>query len=320
MITDMHGRLYTYNFNLLESGYHNFRFLPGCEGIYLLTAVWQGITQSIKIMTLGSTSEKRARLEYLGSANNHNAMNFPIVNQGLVMQESGILDIPNTSKTYTFQFATNMPCPDSPVVTYEGQNYNTIQIYSQCWLKENLNVGTMRPGNQSQANDSIKEKYCYGNNLDSCNKYGGLYQWSEMMQYSTIEGTQGICPPGWHLPTQEEWKVLEGAVDSQFGIGDTIWNNIGLQGFDTGENLKTDNGWYEEGNGNDLFGFSGLPGGNRNFIGQFTFVGHLTGYWTSTESDSDNAWCRTLIFDHPEVFRYDHAKSYGFSVRCIKNN
>ncbi len=51
-----------------------------------------------------------------------------------------------------------------------------------------------------------------------------LYQWEEMMQYTTQQGAQGICPPGWHLPTDEEWKVLEGAVDSQYGIGDPEWD------------------------------------------------------------------------------------------------
>ena len=68
------------------------------------------------------------------------------------------------------------------------------------------------------------EKYCYNNEPDSCTKYGGLYQWDEMMQYTTQQGVQGICPPGWHLPTDEEWKVLEGAVDSQYGIGDPEWD------------------------------------------------------------------------------------------------
>jgi uncharacterized protein (TIGR02145 family) len=122
--------------------------------------------------------------------------------------------------SYTFQFATNIPCPGMPTVEYEGQVYNTIQIFSQCWLKENLNVGMMIPEAKDQSNNGIIEKYCYNNEPDSCAKYGGLYRWDEMMQYTTQQGTQGICPPGWHLPTDEEWKVLEGAVDSQYGIGD----------------------------------------------------------------------------------------------------
>ena len=83
-------------------------------------------------------------------------------------------------------------------------------------------------GTMEQSNNGIIEKYCYNNEPDSCTKYGGLYQWNEMMQYTTQQGAQGICPPGWHLPTDEEWKVLEGAVDSQYGIGDPEWDNCGI--------------------------------------------------------------------------------------------
>jgi len=70
------------------------------------------------------------------------------------------------------------------------------------------------------------------------------------MQYTTQQGVRGICPPGWHLPTDEEWKVLEGAVDSQYGIGDPEWDNYYYRGFDAGTNLKSISGWYYEGNGN----------------------------------------------------------------------
>lgn len=129
-------------------------------------------------------------------------------------------------------------------------------------------------------NDTI-EKYCYGNNLANCDNYGGLYKWNEMMQYTTQQGAQGICPPGWHIPEDEEWKILEGAVDSQYRIGNQIWNFYGLRGYDAGKNLKTISGWNGNGNGTDLFGFSGLPGGYRYSNGYFYYItntacgGHL---------------------------------------------
>ena len=97
--------------------------------------------------------------------------------------ESGILDNPVTSDTIYLQFATNIPCPGTPTVTYEGQVYNTIQIFSQCWLKENLNVGVMIDGQTYQWDNGIIEKYCYNNEPDNCTEYGGLYQWQEMMQH-----------------------------------------------------------------------------------------------------------------------------------------
>ena len=234
------------------------------------------------------------------------------------MQESGILDSPETNETYTFQFATNIPCPGTPTVTYEGQVYNTIQIFSQCWLKENLNVGTMIPGSQDMIDDGIIEKYCYNNEPDSCTVYGGLYQWDEMMQYTTTQGTQGICPPDWHLPTDEEWKVLQGAVDSQFWIGNPTWDEVGYWGFDAGTNLKTTSGWNNNGNGTDSFGFSGLPGGYRLVNGYFAVIGSYGLWWTSTENFGGIAWLRA-IYSNPEVGRSMDGKDYGYSVRCLRD-
>ena len=74
--------------------------------------------------------------------------------------------------------------------TYEGQMYRTVQIGNQCWFKENLNVGTMIPGSQEMTDNSIIEKYCYENDPANCATYGGLYQWNEMMQYTTQQGTK----------------------------------------------------------------------------------------------------------------------------------
>ena len=75
-------------------------------------------------------------------------------------------------------------------------------------MAENLNVGTRINGSGSQTNNSTIEKYCYDDNEANCTTYGGLYQWDESMQYSTMPGVQGICPTGWHLPTDAEWTTL----------------------------------------------------------------------------------------------------------------
>ncbi|NUN10837.1 MAG: carboxypeptidase regulatory-like domain-containing protein, partial [Ignavibacteriaceae bacterium] len=105
-------------------------------------------------------------------------------------------------------------CVGVPTVTYEGKTYNTVQIGAQCWLKENLNVGTRINGNTNASNNGTIEKYCYDDNEANCNTYGGLYQWNEAMQYSTTPGTRGICPPGWHIPTKAEFDSLEAAVNN----------------------------------------------------------------------------------------------------------
>ncbi|MDD5508472.1 MAG: FISUMP domain-containing protein, partial [Bacteroidales bacterium] len=180
--------------------------------------------------------------------------------------------------------------------------------------------GEMILGEEEMTDNGVMEKYCYNNEPDSCSKYGGLYQWWEMMQYTTQQGVQGICPLGWHLPTDEEWKVLEGAVDSQYGIGDTTWDDDGpFRGYDAGMNLKTTRGWIENGNGTDLFGFSGLPGGHRNDDGYFGNVTIGDYRWTSTEDDNYVAWCRILGYSGPESVRVNLGKNYGFSVRCLRD-
>ncbi|MBK7631804.1 MAG: hypothetical protein IPJ23_14080 [Ignavibacteriales bacterium] len=86
-------------------------------------------------------------------------------------------------------------------IIYEGKTYGTVLIGTQCWMKENLNVGTMIQGNSNQSNNGVKEKYCYNNDTANCSIYGGLYQWNEAMQYVTTEGARGICPEGW-IPTR----------------------------------------------------------------------------------------------------------------------
>jgi uncharacterized protein (TIGR02145 family) len=320
-VADIRGRV-ALNFNReLQKGTHSFIFHPGDERIYIFTTRWNGITQSIKILTEGVVSGKTCRLEYTGIKNGNPVLKQSPATMDLVVQESGILDSPTINETYTFQFATNISCPGTPTVEYEGQVYNTIQVRSQCWLKENLNVGIMINGTQNQTNNSIKEKYCYDNQPDSCTKYGGLYQWDEMMQYTTQQGVQGICPPGWHLPTDEEWKVLEGAADSQYGIGDPEWDLSEYRGYDAGTNLKTTSSWYQNGNGTDLFGFSGLPGGYGDIGGTFYSIGYDGYWWTSTEDYYYWAWYRNLDCDRPEVYRFDliGGKELGFSVRCLRD-
>ena len=322
MITDIQGRLVIANDWQLNKGNHSFRFTGGgSNNLFFFTARWNGITRSIKILTTGQLTEKICMLDYIVNWNGDSQSKTVSLKKSLIMQESGILDTTITNKTYTFQFATNIPCQGTPTVTYEGQVYNTIQLFSQCWFKENLNVGTMINGSLNQTNNNILEKYCYNDNPDSCTKYGGLYQWDEMMQYTTQQGVQGICPPGWHLPTDEEWKVLEGVVDSQYGIGDNIWDILGdHRGYDAGMNLKTISGWYENGNGTDLFGFSGLPGGNRYLNGSFDDVGDDGSWWTSTEGSSYAAWRHSLLCYYQEVGRYNINKGGGFSVRCLRDN
>ena len=335
-VTDNLGRMIVQTEKVLDKGKHSFRFSPGGGNLYFFTARWQGQGHSIRILQAGFHSGRTATLEYTGSEDYFPQLkaiediqdfSFSPGDELLYIgyagtYQSGMLDSPEENTTYIFRFDTNIPCPGTPMVYYEGQVYNTIKVFSQCWLKENLNVGTMISGSQNQSDNGIIEKYCYENEPDSCAKYGGLYQWNEMMQYTSQQGVQGICPPGWHLPTDEEWKVLEGAVDSQYGIGDNMWDNWAYRGYDAGANLKTSSGWSTIGNGTDLFDFAGLPGGYRNsFSGFFVMVGIGGKWWASSEASGMYAWNRGLsnTMKVDRQYNLSITKAAGLSVRCLRD-
>ncbi|MCD4681570.1 MAG: T9SS type A sorting domain-containing protein, partial [Bacteroidales bacterium] len=209
-------------------------------------------------------------------------------------------------------------CGDTLLDFRDWKSYNTVQIGTQCWMAENLNIGTMIIGSQYQHDNGIFEKYCYDNDAANCITYGGLYQWDEMMQYVTTPGVQGICPAGWHIPTDDEWKLLEGTVDSQYGPGDPEWDISGVyRGYDAGQNLKSTSGWNSGGNGTDLYGFSALPGGDRYGGGVFHYIGTAGLFWTSTENGGGNSWGREMSYNYSGIGRGDFWDGFGFSVRCL---
>ena len=215
-----------------------------------------------------------------------------------------------------FTTLQSFTCGDQ--ITYSGQVYNTVLIGTQCWMKENLNIGTRIDGINEQTNNSIIEKYCYGDDELYCDEYGGLYQWNEMMQYVTDTSTRGICPVGWHIPTDFEWKVLEGTVDSQYDVGDPEWDSSGWRGFDAGLNLKSTFGWSSSGNGTDIYNFTALPAGNHA-SGGFCCLGLWGIFWTSVEYTSSTKIYRLFEYNKDQVYRSNIGDIYGYSVRCIKN-
>jgi uncharacterized protein (TIGR02145 family) len=234
--------------------------------------------------------------------------------------KSGIWSVPLVSQAYTFNFGVYVPCPDVYTVTYEGKVYNTIQILSQCWLKENLDVGTMIPGSQVSADNGIIEKYCYNDDAINCNIYGGLYSWDEMMQYYTLEGAQGICPPGWHVATDDDWKLLEGTADSLYSYGDPEWDQSQTgRGYNAAYHLRYTSGWGSN-EGDDWYGFSALPGGYGFYYDPyFLGGGSVASFWTSSSWGSFQKWNRYFNGYQDDVSRWHRDKSESNSVRCIKN-
>ncbi|MDR3666001.1 MAG: FISUMP domain-containing protein [Ignavibacteriaceae bacterium] len=199
-----------------------------------------------------------------------------------------------------YQVPTN-PCPGIPTVNYAGQTYNTVVIGDQCWMRENLNIGTMIDSTQNQTDNGIIEKYCYNNDTANCSIYGGLYQWNEAMQYDTSLGTKGICPMGWHIPTRNEFTALKTFVGGN------------------GNDLKEIGQGTGSGVGTNASGFSALlAGGSSN--GAFISLGLVSVYWSSNVYDVTRANNFQLLANNNYIGGGPVAQTGGQSIRCINDS
>lgn len=191
------------------------------------------------------------------------------------------------------------PAPDSVVTDIEGNKYPVVAIGEQIWMAENLKVTKAPDG-------SDIESYCYNDDPAFEDTYGRLYTWDVAMNGTVIEMAQGICPDGWHIPSDEEWKALE--------------MYLGM----TREQADMENTWRGEGVGTSLIeggssGYEAKLSGRRSSAGSYMLRGLYEYAWTSTEY-GDNAWRRCLNGSDSRVGRWNtFPKAYGFSVRCIKN-
>jgi uncharacterized protein (TIGR02145 family) len=187
------------------------------------------------------------------------------------------------------------PCAGVSTVNYGGKTYGTIQIGTQCWLKENLDIGIKIDEVINQSDDGNIEKYCYDDLDANCTTYGGLYQWNEAIQYVTTEGTQGICPIGWHIPTKAQLQTFSDAVGG---------NGFALLDLNAG--------------GTNTSGFSALLAGFRGSHGIFGNLYNRVYFWSSTEGILATANYLRLHSDGG-IYFFNSSQEYGFSVRCIKN-
>jgi uncharacterized protein (TIGR02145 family) len=196
---------------------------------------------------------------------------------------------------------------DDWVDVRDGQAYATVPIGDQVWMAENLNVGTQITTVKFPENNSIIEKYCYNDDKNKCNEYGGLYTWDEMMNYQYVESAQGICPDGWHLPSDYEWADLETYLGMDPG-------ELYSTGFWRGTNEAS---MLKEGGST---GFDALMAGYWDYFEDSFYVENEYCYfWTTTEIDYYYPFFRCMHYNTGTIFRsYDYA-GHATSVRCIKD-
>ena len=187
--------------------------------------------------------------------------------------------------------------------------FNSVRIGKQVWSSENLNTAEFSNGDkisEAKTNEEWqtmgeqgKSAWCYYDN-DPANgiKYGKLYNWY------AVADPRGLCPAGWHVPSDGEWTQLSNTLG-----GD---NNAGSK-------MKSASGWDQGGNGTNSSGFSGLPGGYRNVDGSYDVVGYYGYWWSSTQSSTSYAWIRNLDYYPGDVSRDGYDKRDGFSVRCVRD-
>jgi uncharacterized protein (TIGR02145 family) len=206
-------------------------------------------------------------------------------------------------------------CAGIPTFTYGGQIYNTVRIGTQCWMRENLNYGNMINGSLAQTDNQVVEKYCYDNDPTACPRFGALYQWDELMNYSTQEGTQGICPSGWHIPSDGEFCTLVTYLDPNV-ICEYMTSWTGTNGGGKMKETGTTHWFSPNGGATNSSGFTGF-GGGYSYNGVFSFIMSAGHWWTSTTySSTHGLW--QLRYNDALIGYYRHPAQYGFSVRCIK--
>ena len=365
-ITDVTGRLIGVNDFSFEPGAHQLRVTLSTAGMYFLTAKMNGQTSSVKMVnkseggkdaiedagyaeTQKSASPKTGRFASKGPSTNPfqwgdqmEYVGYATID-GTEKEGEHIIQLQNSSQSFTLQFVTSsagndgQPCPGAATVTdIDNNTYNTVRIGDQCWMKENLRTTRYADGTTIAlgSSTSTTTKYRYYPNNDESNvaTYGYLYNWNAVMGASSSSsanpsGVQGICPDGWHVPSNAEFHQLKYFVSSrsQYVCGDDNtyiakalasvegWNSSSEQ-CAVGNNSST----------NNMTGFSALPAGIR-FAGA-SFFGDFARFWSSTKMPENSSLAFYMQLSYDKAFVLDDEWMYGgnaivsgHSVRCVRN-
>ncbi len=201
------------------------------------------------------------------------------------------------------------------LVTHDGYDYSTLQIGDQCWFSENCRY---LPCVSTSSSSSTTTPYYYvygyeGSDVPAAkaqavyDTFGVLYNWTAIM-------VDGICPSGWHIPTDLEFQYMEMAL----GMSEAEAGSTGWRGTDQSVQMRSTSGWEGENNGTNSSGLNCLPAGYA-YPGGFDLLGSFVGFWTSSSSSTSSAWRRYFGYSYDGVFRNPNSRSNSFSARCIQN-
>ena len=235
---------------------------------------------------------------------------------------------------------TTFTCGTSTVEDHQHNVYHTVQIGTQCWTRENMRCTTSPKGNLTMGSeDSYDQPYYYNNTSTSANynipleDRGMYYNWAGAMdtvfastdnRNVSFEGRRGICPEGWHVPSDAEWTTLTEYVSNNHACnGNSEYNAKALA-------IDNENYWnrgdvsesfpcepeYDPAT-NNATGFSAVPSGL--WYDGFNLAGNYANFWSSSSISGDYAYDRSLSYNNVSVYRYNNDKYVGFSVRCLKD-
>ena len=204
---------------------------------------------------------------------------------------------------------------------YQGDMYATVEIGEQCWFGDNLQNAAYRNGDPLSPSTTwaygADDGECFSLSPDgdacdegwSYSEYGRLYSWV------AVNDDRGLCPTGWHVPSDAEWMDLEMAL----GMDAAEVTGTGFRGTDQGAQLKSTYGYDQGGNGSNSSGFSGLPGGFRTTTPVYNSAGYYGNWWTSSPGGV-GAFLRFICYDTDQISRGTQDQGFGLSVRCIQDS
>jgi uncharacterized protein (TIGR02145 family) len=220
------------------------------------------------------------------------------------------------------------------VVNYHGYDYNTVLIGGQCWFAENLRTQNYSNGDAINtglngpewANASSGAVTLYGEDpspscidysptVDSCDPNEALPAFGRIYNWHAVGDPRGLCPAGWHVPSDNDFMELEVFM----GIDADEVQGSGWRGTTEGDQLKTETGWHNGGNGSNLYGFDLRPAGARGTSGQYDNAGRNGYLWTSTSPQENSAFYRRIEAGNSQIARGSYVYVEGYPARCLKD-